>query len=73
MLYFAGVPEVKIYSSTLTTQEGGNLTFTCQVTGVPTPVIRWKTDQLRSNWTLQVHHTGFMCFVYPWQDVILKL
>ncbi|XP_056617764.1 high affinity nerve growth factor receptor [Triplophysa dalaica] len=47
------VPEVKIYSSTLTTQEGGNLTFTCQVSGVPMPVIRWKTDQLQSNWTLQ--------------------
>ncbi|KAI2654930.1 hypothetical protein H4Q32_017225 [Labeo rohita] len=31
----------------------GNLTFTCLVTGVPTPTIRWRTEHLQSNWTLQ--------------------
>ncbi|ROL41424.1 High affinity nerve growth factor receptor [Anabarilius grahami] len=47
------VPEVKIDPPTLTTQEGGNLTFTCLVTGVPTPTIRWRTEHLQSSWTLQ--------------------
>jgi len=58
LLFFpfsAGVPEVKIDPPTLTTQEGGNLTFTCLVTGVPTPTIRWRTEHLQSSWTLQVH------------------
>uniref|UniRef100_A0A672K2C6 Tyrosine-protein kinase receptor n=1 Tax=Sinocyclocheilus grahami TaxID=75366 RepID=A0A672K2C6_SINGR len=47
------IPEVTIHPSTLTTQGGGNLTFTCLVTGVPTPTIRWRTEHLQSNWTLQ--------------------
>uniref|UniRef100_A0A8C0Y7Q7 Tyrosine-protein kinase receptor n=1 Tax=Cyprinus carpio carpio TaxID=630221 RepID=A0A8C0Y7Q7_CYPCA len=47
------IPEVTIHPSTLTTQEGGNLTFTCLVTGVPTPTIRWRTEHLKSNWNLQ--------------------
>ncbi|XP_065154890.1 high affinity nerve growth factor receptor isoform X1 [Paramisgurnus dabryanus] len=47
------VPEVTIHNSTATTQEGKNLTFTCQATGVPTPAISWRTEQLLSNWTLQ--------------------
>uniref|UniRef100_A0A8C1TZK8 receptor protein-tyrosine kinase n=1 Tax=Cyprinus carpio TaxID=7962 RepID=A0A8C1TZK8_CYPCA len=47
------IPEVTIHPSTLTTQEGGNLTFTCLVTGVPTPMIHWRTEHLKSNWTLQ--------------------
>uniref|UniRef100_A0A8C1X0F3 receptor protein-tyrosine kinase n=1 Tax=Cyprinus carpio TaxID=7962 RepID=A0A8C1X0F3_CYPCA len=47
------IPEVTIHPSTLTTQEGGNLTFTCLVTGVPTPTIRWRTEHLQSNWNLQ--------------------
>ncbi|XP_073702641.1 high affinity nerve growth factor receptor-like [Garra rufa] len=47
------IPEVLIHPSTLSTQEGGNLTFTCLVTGVPTPTIRWRTEHLQSSWTLQ--------------------
>ncbi|XP_073780681.1 high affinity nerve growth factor receptor isoform X1 [Danio rerio] len=47
------VPEVMIDPPTVTTQEGGNLTFTCRVTGVPTPTIHWRTEQLRSSWTLE--------------------
>lgn len=58
----AGVPEVKIDPPTLTTQEGGNLTFTCLVTGVPTPTIRWRTEHLQSSWTLQVHDTAFTLY-----------
>ncbi|KAL1258726.1 hypothetical protein QQF64_009303, partial [Cirrhinus molitorella] len=47
------IPEVIIHPPTLTTQQGGNLTFTCVVTGVPIPTIRWRTEHLQSNWTLQ--------------------
>ncbi|XP_054477126.1 high affinity nerve growth factor receptor isoform X2 [Anoplopoma fimbria] len=34
-------------------QEGGNLTFACQVTGSPTPTVRWRTDELQSNFLTQ--------------------
>ncbi|XP_051575181.1 high affinity nerve growth factor receptor-like [Myxocyprinus asiaticus] len=47
------VPEVTIHSSTLTSQEGGKMTFTCQVMGVPTPSVSWRTERLQSNWTIQ--------------------
>ncbi|XP_030637236.1 high affinity nerve growth factor receptor [Chanos chanos] len=47
------VPEVSIRPARLTIKEGGDLTFECQVTGVPTPIINWRTDQLQSNWTMQ--------------------
>ncbi|XP_028835865.1 high affinity nerve growth factor receptor isoform X2 [Denticeps clupeoides] len=42
------VPEVTIHSSEVTIQEGGNLTFICEVTGVPTPTVKWHTKQLKS-------------------------
>ncbi|XP_051576014.1 high affinity nerve growth factor receptor isoform X1 [Myxocyprinus asiaticus] len=47
------IPEVTVHSSTLTTQEGGNMTFICHVTGVPTPNVSWRSEQLRSIWTIQ--------------------
>lgn len=47
------IPEVTIHPSTLTTQEGGNLTFTCLVTGAPAPTLRWRTEHLQSSWNLQ--------------------
>ncbi|TDH11406.1 hypothetical protein EPR50_G00060420 [Perca flavescens] len=34
-------------------QEGGNLTFACQVTGSPTPNVRWRTDELHSRFFTQ--------------------
>ncbi|RVE63241.1 hypothetical protein OJAV_G00165650 [Oryzias javanicus] len=42
------LPEVTIMSSQDKTQEGGNLTFECLVTGSPTPTVRWRTDELSS-------------------------
>lgn len=43
------LPEVTIIASKDSKiQEGGNLTFTCQVTGSPTPSVRWRTDELYS-------------------------
>ncbi|XP_017564232.1 high affinity nerve growth factor receptor isoform X1 [Pygocentrus nattereri] len=47
------VPEVTVNAPVRIIKEGGNLTFECQVTGAPVPTIRWITEQLRSNWTLQ--------------------
>ncbi|KAF4076115.1 hypothetical protein AMELA_G00226790 [Ameiurus melas] len=47
------VPEVSINAPVLTIKEGGNLTFECQVSGVPVPSIRWRTEQLDSNFILQ--------------------
>uniref|UniRef100_A0A673A886 Tyrosine-protein kinase receptor n=1 Tax=Sphaeramia orbicularis TaxID=375764 RepID=A0A673A886_9TELE len=38
---------------TTNVQEGGNLTFECQVTGSPTPTVRWRTEQLRSHFFTQ--------------------
>ncbi|XP_068425753.1 high affinity nerve growth factor receptor isoform X2 [Clinocottus analis] len=34
-------------------QEGGNLTFACQVTGSPSPNVRWRTDELKSRFFTQ--------------------
>ncbi|XP_034384956.1 high affinity nerve growth factor receptor [Cyclopterus lumpus] len=34
-------------------QEGGNLTFACQVTGSPSPNVRWRTDALKSRFFTQ--------------------
>uniref|UniRef100_A0A3B4TV55 Tyrosine-protein kinase receptor n=1 Tax=Seriola dumerili TaxID=41447 RepID=A0A3B4TV55_SERDU len=42
------LPEVRINFSKYKIQEGGNLTFECQVTGSPTPNVRWRTDKLSS-------------------------
>ncbi|XP_074508828.1 high affinity nerve growth factor receptor isoform X2 [Sebastes fasciatus] len=43
------LPEVTIVASQDSKiQEGGNLTFACQVTGSPTPNVTWLTDTLRS-------------------------
>ncbi|XP_060756402.1 high affinity nerve growth factor receptor [Neoarius graeffei] len=47
------VPEVAIIAPVLTIKEGGNLTFQCQVTGVPLPSIRWRTEALNSSFVLQ--------------------
>ncbi|KAM8869377.1 high affinity nerve growth factor receptor [Spinachia spinachia] len=47
-------PEVTIVSfKDSKTQEGGNLTFACQVTGSPTPNVRWRTDELNSRFFTQ--------------------
>ncbi|XP_075322389.1 high affinity nerve growth factor receptor isoform X1 [Odontesthes bonariensis] len=42
------LPEVNIVYSQHKIQEGGNLTFECEVTGSPTPDVRWRTDELAS-------------------------
>nr|XP_040020494.1 high affinity nerve growth factor receptor [Gasterosteus aculeatus aculeatus] len=48
------LPEVTIVSfKDSTIQEGGNLTFACQVTGSPTPNVRWRTDELNSRFSTQ--------------------
>ncbi|KAM4735160.1 high affinity nerve growth factor receptor [Anableps anableps] len=47
------LPEVTIYSPQLKTQEGGNLTFECHVTGSPTPNVRWQTKELKSTFVIQ--------------------
>ncbi|XP_030605825.1 high affinity nerve growth factor receptor isoform X2 [Archocentrus centrarchus] len=43
------LPEVNIISSQDKILEGGNLTFACQVTGSPTPSVRWQTEALDSH------------------------
>uniref|UniRef100_A0A3Q3XAH3 Tyrosine-protein kinase receptor n=1 Tax=Mola mola TaxID=94237 RepID=A0A3Q3XAH3_MOLML len=48
------LPLVTIVSSKAKIQEGGNLTFTCQVTGSPTPSVRWQTEELHSNAFTQI-------------------
>ena len=52
--FLAGVPEVTILQSNNKIQEGGNLTFECHVTGVPIPIVRWRTHQLHSHYYIQV-------------------
>ncbi|XP_037532013.1 high affinity nerve growth factor receptor isoform X2 [Nematolebias whitei] len=52
------LPEVTIVSSQYKTQEGGNLTFECQVTGSPTPNVRWRTEELASRFTVQEKVSG---------------
>ncbi|XP_066538296.1 high affinity nerve growth factor receptor [Hoplias malabaricus] len=47
------IPEVTVSAPIRTVREGGNLTFECQVTGAPVPTIRWRIEQLHSNWKLQ--------------------
>uniref|UniRef100_A0A8C6NLL9 Tyrosine-protein kinase receptor n=1 Tax=Nothobranchius furzeri TaxID=105023 RepID=A0A8C6NLL9_NOTFU len=48
------LPEVKIPDTQVKTQEGGNLTIECHVTGNPTPEVRWQTDELASPFVVQV-------------------
>ncbi|KAM4568629.1 high affinity nerve growth factor receptor [Fundulus diaphanus] len=52
------LPGVTIHSSQLKTQEGGNLTFECHVTGSPTPKVKWQTEKLASNSTIQERIVG---------------
>ncbi|XP_041843570.1 high affinity nerve growth factor receptor isoform X1 [Melanotaenia boesemani] len=47
------LPEVRIEPSPNKIQEGGNLTFECEVTGSPTPNVRWRTDELASHFVIQ--------------------
>ena len=54
LVLLSGLPLVTIVSSKVKIQEGGNLTFTCQVTGNPTPSVRWQTEELHSNVFTQV-------------------
>uniref|UniRef100_A0A4W5PGB1 Tyrosine-protein kinase receptor n=1 Tax=Hucho hucho TaxID=62062 RepID=A0A4W5PGB1_9TELE len=53
------VPDVAIVHANTNVQEGGNLTFVCQVTGVPMPVVRWRTNKLLSRYTIQERFWGF--------------
>ena len=53
-LLLSGLPVVNIVSSESKIQEGGNLTFVCHVTGSPTPSVRWHTEELSSNFFIQV-------------------
>ncbi|KAM6995533.1 high affinity nerve growth factor receptor [Tautogolabrus adspersus] len=53
------LPEVTIHSrSKSKIQEGGNLTFECEVTGSPTPNVRWRTEKLRSRFFTQERISG---------------
>ncbi|XP_060937436.1 high affinity nerve growth factor receptor [Limanda limanda] len=47
------LPVVYIDSPRDKTQEGGNLTFVCHVTGTPTPSVRWRTEKLKSPFVTQ--------------------
>uniref|UniRef100_A0A665UEV4 Tyrosine-protein kinase receptor n=1 Tax=Echeneis naucrates TaxID=173247 RepID=A0A665UEV4_ECHNA len=47
------LPEVRINFSKSKIQEGGNLTFECQVSGNPTPNVSWRTDELSSTFSTQ--------------------
>ncbi|KAG7469576.1 hypothetical protein MATL_G00130460 [Megalops atlanticus] len=67
MIENCSMPEVSIIASQLTIQEGGNLTFVCQVTGTPTPVVRWHTEHLESHYTLQKRIWG------PTLELVLHL
>ncbi|XP_029958100.1 high affinity nerve growth factor receptor isoform X2 [Salarias fasciatus] len=52
------LPEVFITSSHEKVQEGGSLNFTCQVTGSPTPDVRWRTQNLTSQFYTQEQFWG---------------
>ncbi|XP_047216341.1 high affinity nerve growth factor receptor isoform X2 [Girardinichthys multiradiatus] len=52
------LPRVTIVSSQLKTQEGGNLTFECHVTGSPTPNVTWQTEKLASNFATEERIMG---------------
>lgn len=45
---------VTIVSSKSKIQEGGNLTFACNVTGSPTPTVRWRTEEIYSQFETKV-------------------
>ncbi|XP_029104320.1 high affinity nerve growth factor receptor-like [Scleropages formosus] len=61
------VPEVYIVSSQGAIREGGNLTFVCQVMGLPTPEVIWHTQHLHSPFTIQERKQG------PVLELILHL
>ncbi|XP_076137400.1 high affinity nerve growth factor receptor [Alosa pseudoharengus] len=61
------VPEVAIQAFRTKVQEGGNLTFVCEVTGVPTPSVRWNTAQLHSHYTWERRLWGYT------QELVLHL
>ncbi|XP_072249676.1 high affinity nerve growth factor receptor [Leuresthes tenuis] len=52
------LPEVTIVSSQHKIQEGGNLTFECEVTGSPTPNVRWRTQELASDFVTRERIQG---------------
>nr|XP_020465321.1 high affinity nerve growth factor receptor isoform X2 [Monopterus albus] len=52
------LPEVTITPSKDRIQEGGNLTFECQVTGNPTPTVRWRTEKLNSSFFTEERDWG---------------
>ncbi|KAJ8290130.1 hypothetical protein GJAV_G00009030 [Gymnothorax javanicus] len=58
MIDNCSMPQVSIFAPQLTIKEGGSLTFVCKVTGDPLPTVRWNTEHLRSNYTLQERVTG---------------
>ncbi|KAJ7985453.1 hypothetical protein DPEC_G00352190 [Dallia pectoralis] len=47
------VPKVTIIHATSKVQEGGSLSFLCQATGVPTPVVRWRVEDLHSRYNME--------------------
>ncbi|KAI1886063.1 hypothetical protein AGOR_G00210170 [Albula goreensis] len=47
------MPQVSIDASQRTIREGGNLTFVCKVTGDPIPLVRWHTERLHSQYTVE--------------------
>lgn len=53
-LLLPGVPVVNVVPSRSKTEEGGNLTFVCHVTGSPTPSVGWRTEELHSDVSVQV-------------------
>ncbi|KAL2084415.1 hypothetical protein ACEWY4_019933 [Coilia grayii] len=61
------IPEVTIQASRTKVREGGNLTFICEVTGVPTPSVRWNTEQLHSQYSWERSLWGFR------QELVLHL
>ncbi|XP_066577676.1 high affinity nerve growth factor receptor isoform X2 [Amia ocellicauda] len=61
------VPEVTITYPQLRVKEGGNLTFTCHVSGTPMPTVSWLTEGLQSQFTLQEWRSGYT------QELVLQL
>ncbi|XP_053183362.1 high affinity nerve growth factor receptor [Scomber japonicus] len=52
------LPEVTILPSNNKTEQGGNLTFECHVTGSPTPEVRWRTNELYSPFSTKMKTSG---------------
>ncbi|XP_061573421.1 high affinity nerve growth factor receptor [Cololabis saira] len=47
------LPEVTIDFPQIKTEQGGNLTFECHVTGSPAPSVRWRTERLASDFVTE--------------------